>query len=164
MRLDEPFDSTGEFWLPSGPDDKVPGTLRIAQNGEITLELAGAFSGPAAFARHRRSGRYHFGGGTEEHPTRVLGVIRDGGAVTLDGCQPPSGTFQFPSGLATSVIHVDVAYIGVWYDENEEIAFQELDCLFEASRFGCRSTTSKMNMTIIIGKATYGTGFPKTSQ
>ena len=36
MRLDEPVDSTGEFWLPGSADDKVPGTLRIAQNGEVT--------------------------------------------------------------------------------------------------------------------------------
>ena len=131
MRLDEPIDSTGEFWLPGSADDKVPGTLRIAQNGEVTLELAGAFSGLAASVRHRRPGRHQFGGRTEEHPTRLLGVIQDGGSVTLDGCQPPSGRFQPTSGLATSVIHAAVAYIGIWYDENEEIVFDEIDCLFE---------------------------------
>ena len=131
MRLDEPIDSTGEFWLPGSADDKVPGTLRIAQNGEVTLELAGALSGLAASVRHRRPGRHQFGGRTEEHPTRLLGVIQDGGSVTLDDCQPPSGRFQPTSGLATSVIHAAVAYIGIWYDENEEILFDEIDCLFE---------------------------------
>ena len=131
MRLDEPVDSTGEFWLPGSADDKVPGTLRIAQNGEVTLELSGALSGPAASFRQRRPGRYQLGGRTEEHPTRLLGVIRDGGAVTLDRCQPPSWNLRPASGLATSVIHADFAYIGVWYDENEEIVFDEIDCLFE---------------------------------
>ena len=129
MRLDEPIDSTGEFWVLGSDDDKVPGTLRIAQNGEVTLELSGALSGLAAFVRHRRPGRY-FGGGTEEHPTRLLGVIRDGGAVTLDGCLPPIESFELLSGLAASVIHANVAYIGVWYDE-EQIAFQEISCSLE---------------------------------
>ena len=81
MRLDKPIDSTGEFWLPGSPDDKVSGTLRIAQNGEVTLELAGAFSGLAASVRHRRPGRHQFGEAYGRAPNPFVGRHTETAAV-----------------------------------------------------------------------------------
>lgn len=43
MRIREEFKKTGYFWLPSGPEKKIPGTLVISDGGEIELEVVGLF-------------------------------------------------------------------------------------------------------------------------
>ena len=48
MRLSEPIETFGVFWLPEYPDDQLPGTLRISQSGEVTLELRGGLEAMAA--------------------------------------------------------------------------------------------------------------------
>ena len=39
MRIKEEFKKLGYFWLPSAPDEKVPGTLSISDGGNIELEV-----------------------------------------------------------------------------------------------------------------------------
>ena len=44
MRIREEFKKLGDFWLPSAPDRKIPGTLSISDGGNIELEVAGLFN------------------------------------------------------------------------------------------------------------------------
>ena len=131
MQLDTPIESPGSFWVPGYSDDKIAGVLRISARGEVALELSGAFGDlPTAMRHGRRQVRLPLSA-AKGHATRIVGQVRDGGAVTLDGCVPLSTNIQLPSGSAGSMVHVDAAYVGAWYDENEEISFQEITCSLE---------------------------------
>ena len=72
MRIKEEIKRLGDFWLPSTPDNKVPGTLSISDGGFIELEIV------------------HRGGGAstvlEDDAKRIVGQIEEEGLVTLDNC------------------------------------------------------------------------------
>ena len=38
MRLSEPIEKHGFFWLPEDTENQVPGILRISESGGITLK------------------------------------------------------------------------------------------------------------------------------
>lgn len=40
MRLSEPIEKHGFFWLPDDAENKIPGILRISESGEITVEVS----------------------------------------------------------------------------------------------------------------------------
>ncbi len=40
MRLSEPIEKHGFFWLPDDAENKIPGILRISESGEITVEIS----------------------------------------------------------------------------------------------------------------------------
>ena len=65
MRLTEPVETQGVFWLPDCPNDRLQGVLRISTLGAVTLELSGVFGG-------------------------VISVLNDAG-ITLD---PPAPTIK----------------------------------------------------------------------
>ena len=39
MRLSEPIEAAGSFWLPEEPDRKFSGVLRVSESGRATFEL-----------------------------------------------------------------------------------------------------------------------------
>ncbi|WP_293391509.1 hypothetical protein [Nevskia sp.] len=43
MRIKDEFKKSGYFWLASGPEKKIPGTLVITDGGNIELEVVGLF-------------------------------------------------------------------------------------------------------------------------
>ena len=51
MRLAEPIETTGMFWLPEQPDTQLSGVLKISESSEITVDLAGAFGNPLVTPR-----------------------------------------------------------------------------------------------------------------
>ena len=40
MRLSEPIERPGFFWLPQDPEHQVPGILRVSKSGRVTLEIS----------------------------------------------------------------------------------------------------------------------------
>ena len=74
MRLSEKFEKAGYFWLPSTPEEKLPGTLRISDSGEAELEILGIFGGQIKAFDY------------ESKIERINGVIEGGKLVTLDKC------------------------------------------------------------------------------
>ena len=41
MRLSEPIEKHGFFWLPDDAENQVPGILRISESGDITSMISG---------------------------------------------------------------------------------------------------------------------------
>lgn len=121
MRLSEPIETFGVFWLPEYPDNQLPGTLRISQSGEVTLKLRGGLDAMAAIQSQASNGDLD----------RIVGVVEKDGLVTLDKCilwkEGPTYTyFKEPSlaaSLSTLVIRARYAFIRKNYDIGEETTF-----------------------------------------
>ena len=115
--------------MPQQPDTRLSGILKISDSCEITVELAGMLDDPLVtpkgFADPVLSSREDVG------PERIVGVLHEGGSVTLDGCLRQNSSFSLPSGLSTSTIYAERALIGAQYGEEEEILFSEVDFSIE---------------------------------
>lgn len=120
MRLAEPIEVAGVFWLPEKPDARLTGFLKISESSEVTVELSGMFGDPLVSPR-----RIGWKDGVAE-PARIVGHLEEGGPITLDGCLWQNVSSSFSSGLSRSVVHADVALIGVAYEKQEEVLFSEL--------------------------------------
>ena len=112
MKIKEEIKTSGDFWLPTIPDRKVPGTLSISPEGDIELEILKPLeSNIEAFSRNM--------GGFN----RLVGNVQKYGSVTLDGCQYKTKTHRLSVGQdllnAHSVLWVNRVFTGVKYHENE---------------------------------------------
>ena len=118
MRLDEPIETSGFFWLPEEQDVRVPGHLHVSESGEARLEIQ--FEVPSPGWRNVINGMSVDGGGV----ARVLGIAVGQGAITLDECLVRnirvSGT---PSTRLTLLARY--AFIGCNYEAGEEVNFTE---------------------------------------
>ena len=116
MRIKEEFKRSGDFWLPSLPDRRVPGTLSISDGGNIELEIDGVLTNEIEVLL--RDGL--------EPIERIAGHIEKDGLVTLDDCYYRTGTINLTGGRSKSFIHVGRAFTGVIYDEGETPRFNTL--------------------------------------
>ena len=118
MRLSERFEKAGYFWLPSAPDEKLPGTIRISDSGEAELEILGIFGGQIkAFDR-------------ESKIERINGDIEGGKLVTLDKCFYKNQTIS--SGrISKSLVHVNFVFVDVQYEDDEDITFSSFKIAVE---------------------------------
>ena len=110
MKIQQPIDSRGKFWLPENPTQKLTGDLKVAESGRVTLELNGLFGEVATAFRDISLGNVPSVG-------RILGQIGLGQFVTLDKCTPLS------SGMTRWTFFVELAYFGVHYEQDEEPEF-----------------------------------------
>lgn len=113
MRLTEPLDISGLFWLPENADTQLHGLLKISDEADITLELAGVLANP--FPSKDQT----------PHPTRIVGRLEKGGPITLDGCLFQKGNLR-PGGLSNSTVLAELAFIGAELGSQEEAHFREL--------------------------------------
>lgn len=113
MRLSEPFEKSGYFWLPGNSENKLPGVLRIAETGEATLEVIGIF-GDIKTALNDPA----------PNMSRIVGVIENGDLVTLDQCFYKNRNISF-GGISKSTIYANFVLSGANYDEGESIAFSK---------------------------------------
>ena len=102
MRISEPIETTGVFWLPGQPGTRLSGVLKISESSEITVELAGMFGNP--FVTPRTFGVAVTPEEAASDPRRIAGVLQKGGLVTLDRCLWQNTNSSFPSGLSTSTV------------------------------------------------------------
>ena len=85
MRLDEPIEAKGNFWLPESPDVEVSGTLYISESGEVTLETIGHLGGTEGAIERLKS--YEGSVSGDRIPTyRVLGYNERLGFIKLENC------------------------------------------------------------------------------
>jgi len=110
MRISEKFDKSGYFWLPSKPDQRLPGTLRISESGEAELEVLGVFGDHVAAINE------------EPKIDRINGLIEGGKLLTLDKCLCRKRSISF-GGISKSIIYVHFVFVGVQYEDGEEIKF-----------------------------------------
>ena len=125
MRLTEPIEVEGLFWLPGQIDTQLHGVLKITESGEITVDLAGTFGSPLVTPREFRRPAGPNEGESSPDPGRVLGNLRKGGLITLDRCLRNRSNFSLPSRLSTSTISAELAFVGAGYEEGEEALFSE---------------------------------------
>lgn len=110
MRLFEQFEKAGYFWLPANPKEKLPGKLNISASGEAELEILGIFGGQDKAFDY------------ESNIKRINGLIEGGKLVTLDKCFYKNKSYSF-GGISKSVVHVNFVFVGVQYEDDEEITF-----------------------------------------
>ena len=116
MRIKEKIKRLGYFWLPSEPDEKLPGTLSISDGGHIELEVIGRFGG-----------RIEVSLNADLNPIeRIVGHIEKDGFVTLDDCYYKTLPLSLMGDISKSLIHVGKVFIGVRYDEGESPVFNTL--------------------------------------
>ena len=106
MRLSEPIETSGAFWLPEEPDTEFSGVLRISEAGSITLEIQGGFVSYI-----------------EQKAVRIVGKTDRLGAVTLERCY-----YQTISrgGITKKSFQVDSVFVGVHYCTDETLTFEEV--------------------------------------
>lgn len=110
MRITEQHINSGYFWLPSQPENKIPGTLKISDGGKIELEIIGNFDNSLK--------------SFNDDPTlkRIVGHIEEDGYVTLDDCFYKEKNISFGC-ISKSLVHVHKVLSGAHYEENEELIF-----------------------------------------
>ncbi len=113
MRIKEEFKKSGYFWLPSLPDRKIPGTLRISDGGNIELEVIELFNPDPLQAMHNNN----------DNLERIVGIIEEYGSVTLDDCFYKQKNSSLGGVSKKSLIHVNKAFTRVEYKEKENISF-----------------------------------------
>ena len=114
MRIKERIEKSGYFWLPSIPKRKIPGTLIITDGGNIELKVLGLFDESIEGLNNAIKGK--------EKLKRIVGDVEEYGLVTLDGCFYKQTNISF-DGISKSSIYVNTAFLGVAYDEKEEVLF-----------------------------------------
>ena len=147
MKLSDPIEETGFFWLPEEPERQLPGVLRISESGEANLEiidlspehaLVAIRIGTSSDIPNKAStpqkpstpppSKHEFGAPFSElhfrNFKRVVGMIKKG-SVTLEDCYYSSQNYQ-SSGFTTSTIHSNFVFSGVCYDAEDEITFSEI--------------------------------------
>ena len=116
MRIKEEIKRSGDFWLPSFPENKVNGTLSISDGGDITLELTQSFD-PSIKAQL-----------SPTHPDSlnpILGHVKKYGYVMIDRCNRTKKGASIIQGrlIAPEVIWADRILTHLPYDENLDLRF-----------------------------------------
>lgn len=111
MRLSEPIEKSGYFWLPARPDNRLPGVLRVTETGETNVEVIGIFGDTLAEIND-----------SSAELGRIVGVIENGEMITLDHCFYRNRNISF-GGISKSTIHANFLLRGVQYDEGEPVTF-----------------------------------------
>ena len=123
MRLSEPIEKPGFFWVPEDAENRVPGILHISESGKVILEVS-HFRKPRLSALNNQLLQYLQFASENWNLNRITGII-DNDLVTLDNCffSKRSST---SSGVSTATIHANRAFIGVNYDKEEEVTLSKL--------------------------------------
>ena len=117
MRIKNEIKRSGDFWLPSAPEKKIPGTLNISDGGKIELEVVGLFDETVEGQNSAISDSGEF--------ERIVGNIEKHGLVTLDGCFYKHW-HPFSDGISKSLLHVSKALFGIAYDDKDSLLFNTL--------------------------------------
>ena len=116
MRIKEEIKQSGDFWLPSFPENKVNGTLSISDGGNIKLELAQSFD-PSIKAQL-----------SPTHPDSlnpILGHVEKDGYVMIDRCYRIEKKRSIVHGrlIAPEVIRANRVFMGLPHEEEANSRF-----------------------------------------
>ena len=119
MRLPEPIEKSGYFWLPENPEFKLPGVLHISDTAKATLEVLGLFGDNIIqmLAMPERQ--------------RIIGVIESIGFVTLEHCICINQTYSTGTSISKSSFIVNLVFSGFNYGSEKEISFREIEFTVE---------------------------------
>lgn len=122
MRLSEPIEKSGFFWVPEDVENRLPGVLRISEEGVTTVEVFGLSSNP--LVRRPLDDPMFY----SKYPdvNRVVGVVGKNEPVTLDKCFTKNHNSTL-GGLWNVTICANLAFVGAVYEKGEEIEFSRID-------------------------------------
>ena len=128
MRLSDPIEKPGFFWLPDDPGQKYPGNLHISEAGEVTLNIVHRPTAADPRALHSKT---PFG----DDPPRILGIV-DNNAVTLQRCTAIDDPFYWlriiEGYVSVSRFRIGAAFIGSPFSDDGPISFSRVECSFES--------------------------------
>lgn len=116
MRIKQKIEKSGYFWIPSVPEKKIPGVLCISDGGNIGLEVVGLFDESVDGLNNALNGKVSM--------ERIVGHVETYGLVTLDNCFYTKSNIPL-GGISKSLVCVNRAHLGVAYDENEPVLFNQ---------------------------------------
>ncbi|MGH4038791.1 MAG: HEPN domain-containing protein [Sphaerochaeta sp.] len=108
MRLNKDIIKMGKFWLATNSETIVIGKLSIRDGGKIKLEIFGDL--------HKIDHIFN----NDIQPFRLCGLVDSLGDVTLDNCFYTKNNI---SNISNHELYVSKAYIGVLFEQDEEILF-----------------------------------------
>ncbi len=128
MKLPNPVEGKGFFWLPESPQNSLPGLLRISETGEATLEVFGINDtrrslNPRPFIDPPFSEKYE-----HIYLKRIVGITETGKSklITLDKCKRITYSNTYP-GLWTSTYRADYAFISANHNTKKESKFSKIE-------------------------------------
>lgn len=110
MRVSEPLDVQGFFWLLAKPDEEIPGRLTVSGSGDVSLRLLGIFDGGLSI-------------NSNELPI-ILGVTERGKQVTLVNCFYKNKSFSFP-GIPVVDIYASLLLVGSHFSNEDDLIFSK---------------------------------------
>lgn len=113
MRVVPDIVLSGFFWLPSNETRQVPGTVTVADGGNIRLSLLGTFEEALGLGTEVRSFE------------RIVGKIEEYDFVTFEKCTG-SNWNPGPEGVFKTEYHIHHAFFGVAFDQSEKPSFNSL--------------------------------------
>lgn len=127
MKLSNPIEESGFFWIPEDPERKFPGILKISESGETTLEITSLSNIALNVAlSYRKTGKHLFGdpfSATSTPFERIVGRSKRG-YVTLEDCRVIGRRTQLSRAVIASIlISARRAFIGVDYGKGSSITF-----------------------------------------
>ena len=124
MKLSNPIEESGFFWIPEDPERKFPGILKISESGETTLEIT-SLSNIRNVAL-QKTGKRLFGdpfSATLVPFERIIGISKRG-YVTLEDCRVIGrSTRHSRTVIASILISARTAFTGVDYGKGSSITF-----------------------------------------
>ena len=127
MNLPNPIECTGYFWLPSDPNTRLPGTIRISRSGYCELHLTRLFEHTPLFLAGPTFGAPFHSKLSLEHK-RIVGIVRfhkSSQPLTLLNCFYSTYNTPGQAGIATSIVVAKTALIGAMYEDDEQISLSE---------------------------------------
>ena len=127
MRLSDPIEASGYFWLPDDTKRTLPGILKISSTGRVELDVTSLVENSLPPIDELKFGEPAFHVSDQRHKT-VVGMIKVNNSsnyVTLHDCYYKTWNKPLSKGIATSTIAASIAFIGVVFDEASEIEFSE---------------------------------------
>lgn len=114
MKLDEPLNFQGYFWLP-GSSKQVPGSCSCSIKGEIELRILGSFTDNLRQSIPPDPSEFE----------KIIGVTENGQPVTLLNCFIKNWSFNLP-GTPKYIIHAHCLLFGAGFDKDEQVEFDSI--------------------------------------
>ena len=128
MRLSDPIDASGFFWIPGEETGRLPGRLSITSAGRIELNLTALSDTRQLPAKGLIFGEPAFHSGPLHHK-RIVGLITTeqlNDHITLEDCHYVASNTSLEAGLSSSTIEATHAFIGAAFSADSDISLSEL--------------------------------------
>ena len=111
MRVTNPPDVQGYWWLPKKEKNKLPGRLIVSESGNVYLHLLGVFDG----GMHRNDRKIPI----------IHGITAEGKLATLVDCYYKNRQFR-ASGIDSAEVHAMLLLIGSHFNSENDLLFSKV--------------------------------------